>query len=143
MELLVDSLGQCPTDAVDFREVCDASLADALQPTELPKQGTTPLGTQPCDRLQTRRSSCSCPTLPVPGNRKPVGFIPDLLDQQECGRVRRQGSRGRLTWNHQLLITDAPVTALGDADQGQVGQLEFLEGSPRLLHLPVAAINKD
>jgi hypothetical protein len=85
MELLVNSLGQCPTDAVDFREICDASLADTLEPTELPKKGTPPLGTQPWDRLQTGRNSCSCTALAVPGNRKPVGFIPNLLDQQECG----------------------------------------------------------
>ena len=89
MELVVDPLGQCPADAVNFCEISDASLPDSLEPAELPQKSTSPLGAQPGNCFQARRNRCSGPALPVPSDRKPVGLIPDLLDQQECGRVRR------------------------------------------------------
>jgi hypothetical protein len=37
MELVIDPLGECPADAVNFGEISDAGFPDSLQTAELPQ----------------------------------------------------------------------------------------------------------
>jgi hypothetical protein len=92
MELVIDALGESATDAVDRGQVGHSRLPDALQSAELPQKCPAPLRAQPGNRLQTRGNAGPGTALPVARNGEPVGLVPDLLDQQECRRVRRQGA---------------------------------------------------
>lgn len=79
--MVVDSLCQGPADPLHSGQIGDTSLKNALQPSELAQQRATSLRSQAGNGFETGSPPDLCAALPVPGDRKAVCFIADLLNQ--------------------------------------------------------------
>ena len=86
MKPVVDSPRQFGADTGRPGEVLDPGFFHRLQATKIPEQGLPAFFPDPLDILQGRIGHFPGAPGPVPGNRKPVRLVPDLLNQVQGGR---------------------------------------------------------
>lgn len=79
--MVIDSLRKSPADALNPGEIGDTGLKDTLQTAELAQQGAATLRSKAGNGLETGSPPKLRAALPVPGNRKAVRLIANLLNQ--------------------------------------------------------------
>jgi len=79
--MVIDSLRKSPADALNPGKIRDTGLKNALQTAELAQQGAAALWSKAGNGLKTGSPPNLRTALPVPGYRKAVRLIANLLDQ--------------------------------------------------------------
>ena len=85
-----EAMSRLATEVGDSAEIVDARADHALQSTELAQQLATLLGAEPGDFLQPGRVARFRTPLSMPGDRKAMCLVTNLLHEQQRWRIRRQ-----------------------------------------------------
>lgn len=89
MERVVDLLGKMPVDPRDLDKVFNASTTDSLKAAEMTNEVPASFTPNAGDCFEQRSGAGFLPALPVTRDRKPMRFVPNLLDEMQRGRIRR------------------------------------------------------
>src|SRR5690606_30666999 len=142
MQVVVDPLGEAAADARHFREVADAGVAHALQPTELPQELAPALGAQARDFLERRGSPRLRAPLAVAGDREAVCLVANLLHEMQGRGIGRQQDRPLPAGDEELLLPGLAIASLRDRDHLDPAELELVQHRDGLGELPLAAVDE-
>ena len=81
MKMVENFLGKFTTDPVDPGQILDTGPSQALQTAKVLQQGAATLGPDTTDLIQQRSLASAAPAGTMAGDRKPMRFIANLLDQ--------------------------------------------------------------
>ena len=90
MKSIIDLLCQLAINAFYPCQVIDTRPGNLPEPAQLLQQLLTSFRTNPGYLLQRRGTPGFRTTLPMPGDRKTMRLIPDLLHQMQRRRISRQ-----------------------------------------------------
>src|SRR5690349_2375146 len=78
----------------------------------------------------------------MPADRKPVGFVSNGPDQQKTGTIRLGHQYALAVGNDKPFLPRNPVRALGNADNADRRNLQFLEHSGSGAYLAATAVDE-
>src|SRR2546425_7163713 len=119
-------------------KLLEAGLAQAGEAAEPPQKLLGGALAYPGDIHQRRVQRAARAALAVKGDRKPVGFVADLLDQVQDGRVALEHDR--------LVLLPKGIDYFlffRDAGKRLIDDLEFFERRSGRVQLPDAAVDQD
>ena len=142
--MLVYGFGHLPADAVDVGELRFAGAEQLLAAAEMPQQFPPPCRADARNAFQERGLAGFRALAAMAGDGESMRFVAHLLHQ-----VQRRGNRIQAQFpglvalaQEQRFLAGAAADSLGDGEQGQVFDAEFVEGFRRAAELAFAAVDE-
>src|SRR3954464_14295109 len=123
----MNALGERSAHASYLADLIDTGSDQSLQPAEMRQQLLPPLGTDAVDSLQNGRPARPPPPVAMAGDREAMRLVTNLLDQMECGMIGGKTQRLLATGNDQLLEARLALFTLGNPNDGDRSQPQFLQ----------------
>src|SRR4051794_4456742 len=139
----MNALGERSAHAGHLADLVDTGRDQALQPAEMRQQLLPPLGADAVDALQNRRAARTTAPVAMAGDGEAMRLVTNLLDQMESGMIGGETQRLLATGDDQLLEARLALFTLGNADDGDRSQAQFLQPLTCLRDLALSPIDQD
>ena len=142
MQGVVNTLRKLFADTRDTGQIFHARARHFAQTSEPFEQFLPAHPTHAGYVFQDRRGARPCAALPMAGNGEAMGFVANLLDKVQSGRVRGQYNGRLVARQEQLLLTGFAIRPLVDPDHGHALHLQLLQNGLRRGDLSLAAVDE-